>query len=106
MVLFASASNLVRKAKGVMNPNQLAARKNSFEKLDLAILGDLGRRSLSCECGEVLFNLGRNASATIMASFMFDCWDEVFDNPVFADAIVDCIAYKAHVVDARGLQGE
>ena len=58
------------------------------------------------EALEVLFNLLSNrnqkGSMVITTNLAFNRWNEVFNDEVLTGAIVDRIAYKAHVVDMTG----
>lgn len=41
-------------------------------------------------------------SIIITTNLTFDRWDECFDEPTLTGALVDCLAFQAHVVDMRG----
>ena len=105
-VAFISVPNLVVEIKEAMSLNDLTRYKRNFERYDLVVLDDMGYCSFSKECGEVMFNLLSNrnqkGSMVITTNLTFDRWDEVFNDEVLTGAIVDRIAYKAHVVDMTG----
>ena len=105
-VAFISVPNLVVEIKEAMSLNGLTRYKRNFERYDLVVLDDMGYCSFNKECGEVLFNLLSNrnqkGSMVITTNLTFDRWNEVFNDEVLTGAIVDRIAYKAHVVDMTG----
>ena len=97
---------VVIEIKEAMSLNELTRYKHNFERYDLVVLDDMGYCSFNKECGEVLFNLLSNrnqkGSMAITTNLTFDRWNEVFNDEVLTGAIVDRIAYKAHVVDMTG----
>lgn len=105
-VLFSSVPNLVLELKEAMSLNQITAYKRKFESYDLVILDELGYVSFDKEGIEILFNLlsSRNdkGSIIITTNYVFERWVEVFKDPILTSAIVDRLAYKAHVLDMTG----
>lgn len=73
-VLFVSVPNLIIELKEAMSKSQLTAYKRKFEKYDLVILDELGYVS-------------------------FDRWEEIFKDAMLTGAMVDRLAYKAHILD-------
>ena len=102
-VLFISVPNLIIELKEAMNLNQLNAYKRKFEKYHLVILDELGYISFDKEGCEILFNLLSNrndkGSIIITTNLTFDRWEEIFKDPIITGAIVDRLAYKAHIMD-------
>jgi DNA replication protein DnaC len=86
-----------------MSRNQLNTYKRKFEKYDLVILDELGYVSFDKEGCEILFNLlsNRNDKSPIIitTNLAFDRWEEIFKDPMITGAIVDRLAYKAHIMD-------
>ncbi|MEF9917598.1 MAG: ATP-binding protein, partial [Lachnospiraceae bacterium] len=95
--------NLMIELKEAMSLNQLNAYKRKFEKYDLVILDELGYVSFDKTGCEVLFNLLSNrndkGSIIITTNLAFDRWEEIFIDPMLTGAMVDRLAYKAHIMD-------
>ena len=89
--------------KEQMNLNQLTRYKKRFEKYDLVILDELGYVSFDKEGCEILFNLLSNrndkGSIIITTNLTFDRWEEIFKDAMLTGAMVDRLAYKAHILD-------
>lgn len=102
-VLFISVPNLIIELKEAMSLNQLNAYKRKFEKYDIVFLDELGYVSFDKEGCEILFNLLSNrndkGSIVITTNLAFDRWEEIFKDPMLTGAIVDRLAYKAHIMD-------
>lgn len=102
-VLFISVPNLIIELKEAMSLNQLNIYKRKFEKFDLVILDELGYVSFDKEGCEILFNLLSNrndkGSIVITTNLSFDRWEEIFKDAMLTGAIVDRLAYKAHIMD-------
>ena len=71
-VLFISVPNLIIELKEAMSKSQLTAYKRKFEKYDLII---------------------------ITTNLTFDRWEEIFKDAMLTGAMVDRLAYKAHILD-------
>lgn len=102
-VLFVSVPNLIIELKEALNQRQLTWYKKKFEKYDIVILDELGYISFDKAGAEMLFNLlsNRNDKGTIIitSNLTFDRWGEVFQDAVLTGALVDRLAYKAHILD-------
>ena len=102
-VLFISVPNLMIELKEAMSLNQLNSYKKKFEKYDLVILDELGYISFDKSGCEILFNLLSNrndkGSIIITTNLAFDRWEEIFLDPMLTGAMVDRLAYKAHIMD-------
>lgn len=102
-VLFVSVPNLIIELKEAMSLNQLNSYKRKFEKYDLVILDELGYISFDKTGCEILFNLLSNrndkGSIIITTNLTFDRWEEIFKDTMLTGAIVDRLAYKAHILD-------
>lgn len=102
-VLFISVPNLIIELKEAMSLSQLNNYKRKFEKYDLVVLDELGYISFDKEGCEILFNLLSNrsdkGSIIITTNLAFDRWEEIFKDPMLTGAIVDRLAYKAHIMD-------
>ena len=105
-VLFVNAPNLVIQLKEVIAESQFVRFKRRFEKVDLVIVDELGYISFDEIGSELLFNLLSNrndkGSIIITTNLTFDRWHECFKDPTLTGALVDRLAFQAHVVDMRG----
>lgn len=102
-VLFTSVPNLIIELKEAMSRSQLSIYKKRFEKFDLVVLDELGYVSFDKEGCEILFNLLSNrndkGSIIITTNLTFDRWEEIFKDAMLTGAMVDRLAYKAHILD-------
>ncbi|MGD9677832.1 MAG: ATP-binding protein [Vulcanibacillus sp.] len=102
-VLFTSVPNLITELKEAMSLNKLNSYKRKFERYDLVILDELGYISFDKIGSEILFNLLSNrndkGSMIITTNLTFDRWEEIFKDTMLTGAIVDRLAYKAHILD-------
>ncbi len=102
-VLFISVPNLLIELREAMSLNQLNNYKKKFEKYDLVILDEMGYVSFDKEGSEILFNLLSNrndkGSIIINSNLSFERWEEIFIDPIITGALVDRLAYKAHILD-------
>ena len=102
-VLFTSVPNLIIELKEAMSRSQLSIYKKRFERFDLVILDELGYVSFDKEGCEILFNLLSNrndkGSIIITTNLTFDRWEEIFKDTMLTGAMVDRLAYKAHILD-------
>ncbi len=102
-VLFVSVPNLIIELKEAMSQSRLNTYKRKFERYHLVILDELGYISFDKIGCEILFNLLSNrndkGSIIITTNLTFDRWDEMFNDAMLTGAIVDRLAYKAHILD-------
>ena len=92
--------------KEQMTLNQLQRYRKRFERYDLVILDEMGYISFDKDVSEILFNLLSNrtqkGSTIITTNLTFDRWEEIFKDPILTTAIIDRLAYKAHIIDLSG----
>lgn len=102
-VLYASVPNLVIELREALSKSSFNLYKKKFEKYDLVVLDELGYVSFDKQSCEILFNLlsnrNDNGSVMITTNLTFDKWNEIFQDPMLTGALVDRLAYKAHVLD-------
>lgn len=102
-VLFLSVPNLIIELREALNEGSLSYYRKRFEQYDLVILDELGYVSFDKEGCEMLFNLisNRNDKGSIMitTNLAFDRWEEIFKDAMLTGALVDRLAYRAHVLD-------
>lgn len=105
-VLFVSVPQLLLQIKEAMSANQVLNYKKKFESYDLVILDELGYCTFDKARGEVLFNIlssrSEIKSLIITSNLTFDRWKEVFNDEILTGAIIDRLAYKAHLLDMSG----
>lgn len=89
-----------------MSQNQLLRYKKRFESYDLVILDELGYCSFDQKSGEILFNLISNRndhkSIIVTSNLELDRWNEIFRDDVLTAAMIDRLAYKAHMINMSG----
>lgn len=102
-VLFSSVPNLIIELREALNESSLNYYRKRFEQYDLVILDELGYVSFDKEGCEMLFNLISNrndkGSILITTNLAFDRWEEIFKDAMLTGALVDRLAYRAHILD-------
>lgn len=102
-VLFVSVPDLVVQIHEAINNSVFTSYKRKFEKYDLVILDELGYVSFNKEESEILFNLlsrrYSKGSTIITTNLTFDRWNEVFGDNMVTSALIDRLAFKAHILD-------
>ncbi len=102
-VMFVTVPNLIIELKEAMSYNNLTNYKKKFMTYDLVILDELGYISFDKNGCEILFNLlsnrTNNGSIIITSNLTFDRWGELFKDPMLTGALVDRLAYKAHLLN-------
>lgn len=72
----------------------------------MVIVDKLGYYSFDKERGKALFNLlsSRNQKGAniITSNLSFERWNEIFNDSVFVGAMVNCLAYKSHLINMTG----
>lgn len=105
-VLFIGVSDLLIEIREAMSQNQILRYKKRFESFDLVILDELGYCSFDQKSGEILFNLisSRNGKKSIVVTSNLELnrWKEIFRDEVLTAAMVDRLAYKAHMINMTG----
>lgn len=105
-VLFVNIPNMLIELNEVMSRNEISLYKKKFEKYDLVICDEMGYCTFDKERAEILFNLLSNrnevGSIIITSNLTLDKWNEIFKDKVLTGAIIDRLAYKAHMIDMSG----
>lgn len=108
-VLFTSVPNLIVELREAMSQSVLTSYRRRFERYDLVILDELGYISFDKSGCEMLFHLLSNrhgkGSVIITTNRPFERWESVFHDPVLTGAMIDRLAYKAHVLDISREEG-
>lgn len=102
-VLFASVPDLIIELHEAVSASTFTAYKRKFERYDLVILDELGYVSFDKSESELLFNLisvrYNKGPIMITTNYAFDRWSDVFGDSMVTSALVDRLAFKAHVLD-------
>lgn len=105
-VQFVNAPNLVIELKEAVSQIRFHHFKQRINRIDVLIVDELGYISFDPAGAELMFNLLSNrigkGSTILTTNLTFDRWQECFKDPTLTGALVDRIAYKAHVIDMRG----
>ena len=82
--------------------NRLDNRLKHFSSYSLLIIDELGYLPIEKEDSKLFFQLidkrYENKSTIITTNINFNNWDEVFMDPVIANAILDRVLHHAHVI--------
>ena len=86
--------------------NRLDSRLKHFSKYKLLIIDELGYLPIDKEDSKLFFQLidrrYEKKSTIITTNINFNSWDEIFFDPIIANAILDRILHHAHVVSITG----
>lgn len=93
-------------AKKAKLENRLDDRLKHFNKYKLLIIDELGYLPIDKEDSKLFFQLidrrYENKSTIITTNINFGEWDDIFGDPVIANAIVDRILHHAKVISISG----
>ena len=86
--------------------NRLEARLRHFFKYKLLIIDELGYLPIEKNDAKLFFQLidlrYEKRSTILTTNINFNSWDDVFYDPVIANAILDRILHHAHVINITG----
>jgi len=103
---FIKCTDIIAQLKRAKMENRLDARLRHFNKYKLLIIDEVGYLPIDGEDAKLFFQLidkrYEKRSTIITSNMNFDTWDEVFLDPVLANAILDRILHHAHVVSVIG----
>jgi DNA replication protein DnaC len=103
---FIKCHNLLQQLKHAKLENRLDARLKHFSKYKLLIIDELGYLPIDKEDSKLFFQLidmrYEKKSTILTTNINFNAWDDVFYDPVIANAILDRILHHAHVVSING----
>ena len=98
--------DLIMQLKKAKLENRLAARLKHFFKYKLLIIDELGYLPIEKDDAKLFFQLiakrYEKRSTIITTNINFNSWDDVFFDPVIANAILDRVLHHAHVVNITG----
>ena len=103
---FIKCNDLLQQLKRAKLENRLDARLKHFNKYKLLIIDELGYLPIDAEDSKLFFQLidmrYENKSTILTTNINFNSWDDIFYDPIIANAILDRILHNAHVVSISG----
>ena len=103
---FIKCHDLIMQLKKAKLENRLEARLKHFFKYKLLIIDALGYLPIEKDDAKLFFQLidkrYEKRSTIITTNINFNSWDDVFFDPVIANAILDRVLHHAHVVNITG----
>ena len=103
---FIKCNDLLQQLKRANLENRLDSRLKHFSKYKLLIIDELGYLPIDKEDSKLFFQLidmrYEKKSTIITTNINFNAWDEVFYDPIIANAILDRVLHHAHVVSITG----
>lgn len=103
---FVKCHDLLQQLKRAKLENRLDSRLKHFAKYKLLIIDELGYLPIDKDDSKLFFQLidmrYENKSTILTTNINFNSWDDIFYDPVIANAILDRILHHAHVVSING----
>jgi DNA replication protein DnaC len=103
---FIKCHNLLQQLKRAKLENRLSDRLKHFCKYKILIVDEIGYLPIDKEDSKMFFQLidmrYEKKSTILTTNINFNEWDEIFYDPVIANAILDRILHHAHVVSISG----
>lgn len=103
---FIKCHDLIQQLKKAKLENRLEARLKHFCKYKLLIIDELGYLPIEKYDAKLFFQLidmrYEKRSTILTTNINFNSWDDIFYDPVIANAILDRILHHAHVVNITG----
>ena len=103
---FIKCSDLILQLKKAKMENRLDSRLKHFASYTLLIIDELGYLPIDREDSKLFFQLidrrYEKKSTIITTNINFNNWDEIFMDPVIANAILDRVLHHAHVIHITG----
>lgn len=103
---FIKCHDLLQQLKKAKLENRLDDRLKHFSKYRLLIIDELGYLPIDKDDSKLFFQLidmrYEKKSTILTTNINFNSWDDIFYDPVIANAILDRILHHAHVVSING----
>lgn len=103
---FIKCHDLLQQLKKAKLENRLDDRLKHFSKYKLLIIDELGYLPIDKDDSKLFFQLidmrYEKKSTILTTNINFNSWDDIFYDPVIANAILDRILHHAHVVSING----
>lgn len=105
-VYFITCQELMNQLKKAESENRLEQRLRSFTRHKLLIIDEIGYINLDKETANLFFQLisrrYEQKSTIITTNKSLAKWNEIFNDPVIANAILDRLLHHSHVVSIIG----
>ena len=103
---FIKYHDLIQKLKKAKLENRLDDRLKHSSKYKLLIIDELGYLPIEKEDSKLFFQLidmrYEKKSTILTTNINFNNWDDVFFDPIIANAILERVLHHAHVVNITG----
>lgn len=103
---FIRCGDLMAQLKKAKLENRLEQRLKHFSSYKLLIIDEMGYLPIDKEDSKLFFQLIEKRyeckSTIITTNISFNKWDEIFMDPMIANAILDRVLHHAHVVQITG----
>ena len=105
-VYFITCQELMIQLKKAENENRLDQRLRSFTRHKLLIIDEIGYINMDKEAANLFFQLisrrYEQKSTIITTNKSLSKWNEIFGDPVIANAILDRLLHHSHIVSIIG----
>jgi len=99
-------NDLIQQLRKANEENRLENRLKNYSRYKLLIIDEIGYLPITKEESKLFFQLidkrYEQKSTILTTNIGFGEWDEIFQDPVMANAILDRILHHAHVVSITG----
>ncbi|AEB75957.1 IstB domain protein ATP-binding protein [Clostridium botulinum BKT015925] len=103
---FIKCHDLLQQLKRANLENRLDSRLKHFSKYKLLIIDELGYLPINKEDSKLFFQLidmrYEKKSTILTTNINFNAWDDIFYDPIIANAILDRVLHHAHVIPING----
>ncbi len=103
---FIKCHDLINQLKKAKIENRLDQRLKHFSRYKLLIIDEVGYLPIEKEDAKLMFQLidqrYEKRSTIITTNIAFENWDNIFMDPITANAILDRVLHHAHVVQING----
>jgi len=103
---FIKCNDLIANLKKAKLENRLDARLKHYKSYSLLIIDEMGYLPIDREDSKLFFQLidmrYEKKSTILTTNISFSSWDEIFMDPVIANAILDRVLHHAHVINITG----
>ncbi|MFA1014023.1 IS21-like element helper ATPase IstB [Dubosiella newyorkensis] len=103
---FIKCHDLIQQLRKANEENRLENRLKNYSRYKLLIIDEIGYLPITKEESKLFFQLidkrYEQKSTILTTNIGFGEWDEIFQDPVMANAILDRILHHAHVVSITG----
>lgn len=103
---FIKCHDLIMQLKKAKLENRLEARLRHFTKYKCLIIDEIGYLPIDTADSKLFFQLidrrYEKRSTIITTNITFNNWDDIFGDPIIANAILDRILHHAHVIPVSG----